>query len=186
MMLRCAARINSGSACDIAFKAASWSPRLIASSTVRTAPRICVRRDLLIRVRRAILRVAFLAEVVLAMVSNILRVDRSLFNSHGSASAASKHVIDAAGCFRKGLFEMHAARAGHAREPAATQRGVLFNEQCRAPRISAARRPVLLKEQRRRDCARGHRRPYGGRALQRQRFPSPPGSAGGIVASLSS
>ena len=35
--------------------------------------RIWVRRDLLMMVRRAILRVAFLAEVVLAMFSNILR-----------------------------------------------------------------------------------------------------------------
>src|ERR1700761_4491245 len=72
-MLRCAARISSGSAWAIAFSAASRSPRLIASSTVRTAPRIWVRRDLLITVRRAILRVAFLAELVLAMVSNFLR-----------------------------------------------------------------------------------------------------------------
>src|SRR5690242_16137479 len=73
-MLRCAARISSGSACASAFNAASRSPRLIASSTVRTAPRISVRRDLLIAVRRAILRVAFLAEVVLAIVSKSLRV----------------------------------------------------------------------------------------------------------------
>ena len=66
-------RINSGSARVIAFNAASRSPRLIASSTVRTAPRISVRRDLLMMVRRAILRVAFFAEVVLAMISKILR-----------------------------------------------------------------------------------------------------------------
>src|ERR1700693_6477633 len=71
-MLRCAACINSVSAFTIAFSAASRSPRLIASSTVRTAPRIWVRRDLLIAVRRAILRVAFLAEVVLAISSNVL------------------------------------------------------------------------------------------------------------------
>src|SRR5271166_2655446 len=70
-MLRCAARISSGSARTIAFVAAARSPRLIASSTERTALRISVRRDLLITVRRAILRVAFLAEVVLAMVSNL-------------------------------------------------------------------------------------------------------------------
>src|SRR5438105_2580224 len=73
MMLRCAACINSGSARTIAFNAASRSPILIASSTRRTDPRIWVRRDLLMTVRRAILRVAFLAEVVLAMLSNILR-----------------------------------------------------------------------------------------------------------------
>src|ERR1700761_3967083 len=76
MMLRCAACINSGSACANAFSAASRSPFSIAASTVRTAPRIWVRRDLLMMVRRAILRVAFLAEVVLAMVSNSFGVDR--------------------------------------------------------------------------------------------------------------
>src|ERR1700722_668862 len=69
----CAACISSGSARAIAFSAASRSPLLIASSTDRTAPRIWVRRDLLIMVRRAILRVAFLAELVLAIFSNILR-----------------------------------------------------------------------------------------------------------------
>src|SRR5258708_11683010 len=65
--------MSSGSARAIAFTAASRSPLLIASSTMRIAPRIWVRRDLLIMVRRAILRVAFLAEVGLAMFSNILR-----------------------------------------------------------------------------------------------------------------
>src|SRR5689334_23331539 len=74
MMLRCAACISSGSARFIASNAALRSPLLMASSTVRTAPRIWVRRDLLMMVRRAILRVAFLAEVVLAMVSIILRL----------------------------------------------------------------------------------------------------------------
>src|SRR5258706_10565351 len=73
MMLRCAACINSGSACAIALSAALRSPLAIASSTDRTAPRIWVRRDLLMMVRRAILRVAFLAEVGLAIFSNILR-----------------------------------------------------------------------------------------------------------------
>src|SRR3981189_2445738 len=68
MILRCAACMSSGSARVIAFSAASRSPLLIASSTIRTAPRIWGRRDLLIMVRRAILRVAFLAEVVLAML----------------------------------------------------------------------------------------------------------------------
>src|SRR3981189_1767648 len=72
MMFRCAAFISSGSARGIAFSAASRSPLLIASSTMRTAPRIWVRRDLLIMVRRAILRVAFLAEVVLAVFKNIV------------------------------------------------------------------------------------------------------------------
>src|SRR4051812_9503798 len=72
MILRCAACISSGSASVIAFSAASRSPLLIASSTVRTAPRIWVRRDLLTMVRRAILRVAFLAEEVLAIAQNSL------------------------------------------------------------------------------------------------------------------
>src|SRR5437763_14552692 len=73
MILRCAACISSGSASVIAFSAASRSPLLIASSTVRTAPRIWVRRDLLTTVRRAILRVAFLAEEVLAIAQKFLR-----------------------------------------------------------------------------------------------------------------
>src|ERR1700710_2368617 len=67
MILRWAACISSGSACFIAFNAASRSPLLMASSTIRTEPRIWVRRDLLMMVRRAILRVAFFAELVLAM-----------------------------------------------------------------------------------------------------------------------
>jgi hypothetical protein len=33
---------------------------------------------------------------------------------------------------------------------------------------------ALLKEQRRRDCARRHWRSYRGRVLHRQRFPGPP------------
>src|SRR4051794_24723356 len=72
MMFRCAARIRAGSAFASAVTAAARSPVLMASSTVRTAPRIWVRRDLLTAVRRAILRVAFLAGVGLAMGSNVL------------------------------------------------------------------------------------------------------------------
>src|SRR3569623_362172 len=68
-MLRWAARISCGSACFIASTAALRSPFSIAASSRRTEPHSWVRRDLLIAVRRAILRVAFLAEVVLAMVS---------------------------------------------------------------------------------------------------------------------
>src|ERR1700759_2168952 len=96
-MLRCAARISSGSACALAFSAASRSPLLIASSTMRTAPRISVRRDLLITVRRAILRVAFLAEVVLAIVSNSLGCRLCL--DRGWARRLLEGVVDAAGCF---------------------------------------------------------------------------------------
>ncbi len=61
---------------------------------MRTAPRIWVRRDLLTMVRRAILRVAFLAEVVLAMFSNILRVTGSL-NGRASARRTFNRMIDA-------------------------------------------------------------------------------------------
>src|SRR5437667_1170468 len=146
-MLRCAARISSGSACAIAFNAAVRSPLLIAASTTRTAPRIWVRRDLLIAVRRAILRVAFLAEVVLA-ISIILRaVTVQLADRAESAPAAQ--CCDRRWWFLKRVPEN--AIAG----PTA---------QLAAP----------LKEQRRRDCARRHWRPYRGQVLQRQRFPAPP------------
>src|SRR3569623_3034850 len=87
-MLRWAARISCGSACFIASTAAARSPFSIAASTKRTDPRIWVRRDLLIAVRRAILRVAFLAEVVLAMVS--LRPSAAL-RERGRASRARPH-----------------------------------------------------------------------------------------------
>src|SRR5471032_792818 len=98
MMLRCAACINSGSARAIAFSAASRSPLLIASSTDRTEPRIWVRRDLLMMVRRAILRVAFLAEVVLA----ILKFPSAVTGSLGGRAQARRpfnRMIDA-GVFR--------------------------------------------------------------------------------------
>jgi len=55
-------------------------------------------------VRRAILRVAFLAEVVLAMVSNILR--QWALDSEVTGVARRplfKHVIDAAGFFKMSL-----------------------------------------------------------------------------------
>jgi hypothetical protein len=58
------------------FRAASaWarSPLAIASSTLRTQPRIFERRPLLISVRRAILRVALRAELVLAMPVLVVR-----------------------------------------------------------------------------------------------------------------
>src|SRR5207344_2774701 len=58
------------------FRAASaWarSPLAIASSTLRTKPRIFERRPLLISVRRAILRVALRAELVLAMPVLVVR-----------------------------------------------------------------------------------------------------------------
>src|SRR3954470_12376310 len=129
MMLRCAACISSGSACVIAFSAASRSPLLIASSTVRTAPRSLVRRALLTMVRRAILRVAFLAEVVLAIFSNILR-DRSWLAGFYLPWPFNP-VIDA-DMFRNVLFGSVAIGAN---------------------RLA---RTASLKEQRRRDCARRH------------------------------
>src|SRR5262245_12621531 len=63
----CAERTITGSASLSAASAWARSPVAIASSTLRTKLRIFDRRALLISVRRAILRVALRAEVVLAM-----------------------------------------------------------------------------------------------------------------------
>src|ERR1700734_3882079 len=63
----CAARISAGSASAMAASARELSPAVNASSTLRMAERTCARRDLLTTVRRAIWRVAFLADLVLAM-----------------------------------------------------------------------------------------------------------------------
>src|SRR5271156_4094606 len=153
-MLRCAACISSGSACVIAFNAAVRSPLFIASSTSRTAPRIWVRRDLFMPVRRAILRVAFLAEVVLAIVSNILRGAVRLA-PRAQARRPFNAAIDAGGCERVPENAIAGPRA-----------------QLAAP----------LKELRR--CARRHWRPYKGRVLQRQRFPALPGAADKILMRL--
>src|SRR5690242_13101884 len=57
----------SGWAAFRASAAADLSPEAIASSTLRRKVRIRERRVLLTSVRRAILRVAFLADVVLAI-----------------------------------------------------------------------------------------------------------------------
>src|SRR4051794_32767568 len=62
-----AARMSSGSAARRASVAALRSPLAIASSTLRTKVRMRLRRERLIAVRFAILRVIFLADVVLAM-----------------------------------------------------------------------------------------------------------------------
>src|SRR5918998_2006479 len=62
-----AARIISGSAARRAAAASVWLPEAIASSTLRTKVRMRLRRDRLISVRFAILRVIFLADTVLAM-----------------------------------------------------------------------------------------------------------------------
>src|SRR5919112_2025763 len=62
-----AARISSGSAARRASAAAARLPEAIASSTLRTKVRTRERRERLIAVRFAILRVIFLADTVLAM-----------------------------------------------------------------------------------------------------------------------
>src|SRR5262249_32541004 len=63
-----AARMMIGSACFSAARAAARLPRLIASPTLRTQVRSSDRRPLLISVRRAILRAAFLADLVFAIL----------------------------------------------------------------------------------------------------------------------
>jgi len=66
-----AARIRAGSAATSAACAAVLLPLEIASSTLRKDERMRERRALLISVRRAILRVAFLADLVLAIVVSV-------------------------------------------------------------------------------------------------------------------
>src|SRR5690606_31771964 len=63
-----AARASSGSAARRAAVAASLSPLAIASSTLRRKVRTRLRRAVLILVRFSILRVAFLAEGVFAIL----------------------------------------------------------------------------------------------------------------------
>jgi hypothetical protein len=63
----CAARMMTGSASAMAASARDRSPAVIASSTLRTAPRSRERRALLTIVRRTLWRAAFLADFVLAM-----------------------------------------------------------------------------------------------------------------------
>jgi hypothetical protein len=60
--------MSAGSAAAIAAAAALRSPAEIASSTLRKVVRMRERRLLLIAVRRAIWRAAFLADFVLAML----------------------------------------------------------------------------------------------------------------------
>ena len=62
-----AARMSAGSAATRAACAATLLPLVIASSTLRSELRMRERRALLTSVRRAILRVAFLADLVLAI-----------------------------------------------------------------------------------------------------------------------
>ncbi|CAK7258884.1 protein of unknown function [Shinella sp. WSC3-e] len=70
-----AARISSGWAAFRAAAAEAWSPEAMASSTLRMKLRTRERRDLLTAVRAAILRVAFFAEVVLAIYASLQKSD---------------------------------------------------------------------------------------------------------------
>src|SRR5665213_1448543 len=65
-----AARCSSGPAALSASLASFWSPAVIASSTLRRKVRTRLLRDLFSAVRVAILRVAFLAELVFAINSS--------------------------------------------------------------------------------------------------------------------
>jgi len=71
-----AARMRAGSAATRADFAAALLPLAIASSTLRSEVRMRERRALFTSVRRAILRVAFLADLVLAISVPGLRPDR--------------------------------------------------------------------------------------------------------------
>ena len=62
-----AARMRAGSAATRAALAADLLPLVMASSTLRSEVRTRERRALFTSVRRAILRVAFLADLVLAI-----------------------------------------------------------------------------------------------------------------------
>src|SRR5262249_61998156 len=63
----CAVRARTGSAAARALRAAALSPAASASSTLRTWDLNWERRDLLISVRRGILRAGLLAAVVVAI-----------------------------------------------------------------------------------------------------------------------
>src|SRR5665648_408172 len=67
----CAVRTINGSASFSAVWAASLLPVAIASSTLRTEPRMRLRRVLFSTVRRMVWRTAFFADLVLA-ISRIL------------------------------------------------------------------------------------------------------------------
>src|SRR5680860_790912 len=63
----CAVRTINGSASFSAVWAASLLPEAIASSTLRTEPRMWLRRALFSTVRRMVWRTAFFADLVLAI-----------------------------------------------------------------------------------------------------------------------
>src|SRR5438094_9630126 len=98
-MFFCAERIITGSASRSAASALLRSPAEIASSTLRTKLRIFERRALLISVRRAILRVALRAELVLAMPVLVLRANaRPVHAISQKASAAARALAANARC----------------------------------------------------------------------------------------
>src|SRR5690606_28523595 len=72
----CAARMIFGSAAVSTSPAFFASPAARASSTWRRYVRICVRRALLTSVRRAMTRVAFFADFVLAILSDLIADSR--------------------------------------------------------------------------------------------------------------
>src|SRR5262245_2585747 len=94
----CAARMMIGSASLSAASAALRLPPVIASSTLRTKPRNCERRDLLISVRRAILRTALRAEGVLGMAMLVCgrRKSGAVKTGGGEHLAARRGLIMAA------------------------------------------------------------------------------------------
>src|SRR5260370_41828012 len=93
-----AARISAGSAATRAACATDLLPLEIASSTLRNDERMRERRALLTRVRRAILRVAFLADLVLAIgVSVCVRPPFHAAPGTGKAGTLQQRRRDRAG-----------------------------------------------------------------------------------------
>src|SRR5918999_3532555 len=91
----CAVRTSIGSATASAASAAALSPDPIASSTLRSSLFIRVRRPLLISVRRAAFRAAFLAEVVFAMAVDPLRYEVDAIDGAGQAGSPGAAPVQA-------------------------------------------------------------------------------------------
>ena len=87
-----AAFMICGSACCIAISAARLSPAAIASSTFRTKLRMRERGTLLLAVRRAIFRAAFLADVVFAILNS---------SEYAEAVAGLERAMVKEGCDRR-------------------------------------------------------------------------------------
>src|SRR5690606_12795024 len=118
-----AARLISGSAALSAVEAAAWSPEAIASSTLRMKVRMRLRRDLLVAVRAAILRVAFWADGVLAISVLLIvqpdgRAPRGAAACRDEMKAAAREPPSRAvyrGKAGKRQYDSPAARAGRGR-----------------------------------------------------------------------